>query len=144
VDAVDEASRNVVAFLEGVQAARQGLRAVWNHYTRQGLRSSSHALRFGPAWALAGCLDFGITVTGADGRDYGLSARLRWSGGEWVVQADASLEQEGEDGDLGYPVLRKLPEYRAADWPAALAHLRAVIAALVGFDDLIPAQRRPA
>jgi hypothetical protein len=31
----------VVAFLEGVQAARQGLHVVWTHYTRRGLKVSS-------------------------------------------------------------------------------------------------------
>ena len=141
---MDEASRNVVAFLEGVQAARQELHAVWNHYTRRGLKVSSHAFRFGPIWAPDGYLDLGMMVTGADGRNYELSARLRWSGGEWVVQADARLEPESEAGDLSYPVLRNLPEQRAAHWPTALGHLRAAVAGLAGFDDLIPAQPRHA
>ncbi len=134
---MDEASRNVVAFLEGVQAARRGLHAVWQHYARRGLAVSSQALGFGPVWA-EGYLDLGLMVTGADGRNYDLSARLRWSGGEWVIQADASLEQVSDRGDWEYPVLRALPEWRAADWRAALEHLRAAVAALAGFDDLVP------
>jgi len=134
---VDEASRNVVAFLEGVQAVRQELYAVWNHYTRRGLKVSYHP-NFGPVWALDGYLDLGITVAGTDGRNYQLSARLRWSGGEWVAQADASLEQESERGDWSYPVMSELPERRASDWPSALAYWRAAVAGLAGFDDLIP------
>ena len=131
-------SGNVVAFLEGVQAVRQELHAVWNHYTRRGLKVSNYP-GCGPLWALDGYLDLGIVVTGADARNYELSARLRWSGGEWVVQADASLEQETERGDWIYPVLRELPERRASDWPSALGHWRAAVAGLAGFDDVIPA-----
>lgn len=78
-------------------------------------------------------------VGGNDGRNYELSARLRWSGGEWVVQADASLEQESERGDWTYRVLRELPERRTPDWPAALDYWRAAVASLAGFDDLIAA-----
>ena len=135
---MDEASRNVVAFLEGVQGVEQELHAVWNHYTRRGLKVSNYPT-CGPIWALAGYFDLGIIVTGADGRNYELSARLRWSGGDWVVQAHASLEQESERGEGTYPELRKLPERRAADWPSALSHWRTAVAGLAGFDDLIPA-----
>jgi len=135
---VDEASRQVVAFLEGVHGVRQELHAVWNHYTRRGLKVSNYPGR-GPAWALDGYLDFGFMVTGADGRNYELSARLRWTGGEWVVQADVSLEQENERGDWAYSVLRELPERRASDWATALSDWRAAVAGLAGFDNLIPA-----
>lgn len=40
--AVDESSRNVVAFLEGEQAVRQELHAVSNHYIRRGLKVSNY------------------------------------------------------------------------------------------------------
>ncbi len=136
---MDEASRNVVAFLEGVQSVRQELHGVWNHYTRRGLSVSNYP-GCGPIWALDGYFDLGIMVAGTDGRNYELSARLRWSGGEWVVQTDVSLEQKNERGDWTYSVLRELPEQRASDWQAALDHWRAAVAGLSGFDDLIPAQ----
>ena len=134
---MDEASRNVVAFLEGVQSVREELHAVWNHYTRRGLSISNYP-GCGPTWALAEYLDLGIMVTGTDGRNYDLSARLRWSIGEWVVQADISLEQESQRCDCTYPVLRELPEQRTSDWKVALDHWRAAIAGLMSFDDLIP------
>ncbi|HEY7157474.1 MAG TPA: hypothetical protein VH575_26200 [Gemmataceae bacterium] len=127
----------MVAFLEGVQAVRQGLHAVWNHYTRRGLKVSNYP-GCGPLWALEGYFDLGIVVAGTDGRNYELSARLRWSGSEWAVQADACLEKEGERGDWTYPVLRELPERRASDWSSALGYWRAAVASLAGFDDLIP------
>jgi hypothetical protein len=134
---VDEASRNVVAFLEGVQSVREELHSVWNHYTRRGLKISNYP-GCGPTWALAGYFDLGIMVIGGDGRNYDLFARLRWSSGEWVVQADISLEQETEQGDCTYPLLRELPEQRTSNWQAALDHWRAAIAALSSFEDLIP------
>lgn len=134
---MDEASRNVVAFLEGVQSVREELHAVWNHYTRRGLKISNYP-GCGPTWALAGYFDLGIMVTGSDGRNYDLSARLRWSSGEWVMQSDISLEQEDERGYPYYSTLRELPEQRTSDWRAALDQWRAAIAALRSFDDLIP------
>ncbi len=91
---------------------------------------------------LDGYFDLGVTVTGVDGRNYELSARLRWSRDEWVVQADASQQQEDERVNWCYPVLRELPERRAPDWPTALEHWRAAVADLAGFDDLIPAVER--
>ena len=38
---MDESSQVVVAFLEGVQAVREELQGVWNHYTRRGSSSRS-------------------------------------------------------------------------------------------------------
>jgi hypothetical protein len=135
---VDVESLNVIAFLEGVEAVRQELHVVWNHYTRRGLKVSSYSTTYGPIWVLDG-FDLGIMVSGREGRNYELSARLRWSSGEWLVQADASLEEEDERGGSYYPVLRAWPERRASDWPSALMHWRAAVAGLAGFDDLIPA-----
>lgn len=135
---MDEASRNIAAFLEGVQSVRRELHAVWNHYTRRGLKISNYPT-CGPTWALAGYFDLGMVVAGADGRNYALSARLRWSGGEWVVQADISLEQVSDRGDCTYSVVQELLERRASEWPAALADWRAAVAGLVTFADVIPA-----
>ena len=96
---MDEASRHVVEFLEGVQAVRRGLHGVWNHYSRRGLKVSNYP-GLGPIWALEGYFDLGFLINGADGRTYELSARLRWSGDDWRVQADISVEQENDHGDL--------------------------------------------
>jgi hypothetical protein len=138
---VDEGSQVVVGFLDGVQAVRTELHAVWNHYTRRGLKVSNYP-GCGPIWALDGYFDLGFTVAGVDGRNYVLSARLRWSGGEWIVQADIAHEHEDDLGNWCYDVLRELPERRAPDWPTALNHWRAAVADLAGSDDLIPAPKR--
>ena len=50
---MDESSQVVVAFLEGVQAVREELQGVWNHYTRRGFKLSKFP-GFGPAWASLG------------------------------------------------------------------------------------------
>ena len=102
---MDSASRNVVALLEGVQAVRKDLHTVRNHYIRRRLKVS-HDPGCGPIWALDGYFDLGIMVTGADGQNYELSARLMWPGAEWAIRSDASLEQEGENGEWTYPTLR--------------------------------------
>ena len=91
---MDESSQAVVAFLEGVQGVREELQGVWNHYTRRGLKLSKYP-GFGPP-GLAGYFDLGFAVTGTDGSNYELSTRLRWSGDEWVVQADVNDQQEDE------------------------------------------------
>lgn len=133
--ALDEASQNVVAFLEGIAAARRGLNEVWTHYARRGLKVSRH-FGLGPVW-LEGSLQLGVWVIGGDGNEYDLCVHLQWSDREWVIHADASRE-ERENGYLAYPVLRKLPARRSDDVPHCLEHLRAAVAELKGFDDLIP------
>lgn len=133
---MDEASQNVVAFLNCVLDVRDKCSGVWNHYTRRGLKVSNYPT-FGPIWYPGG-FSFGIMVTGADGRNYELSSTLRWAEGAWVVQADVSLEQETERGDWVYPTLREMPERRTSDWPTALGFWRTAVVGLTQFDDLIP------
>jgi hypothetical protein len=135
---MDNASINVVAFIDTMQDARNELHSVWNHFARRRLKVSSESLRTGPIWALAGYFDFGFMVTGGDGRNYDLSARLRWKGEEWVIEADICLEEEDEKQNWSYPTLRELPVHRTEDWPTAVQYLHAAIGGLIELSEIIP------
>lgn len=134
---MDEASRTIVAFLEGIEEARRELHRVWSHYARRGLKVSSRCISFGPMWADGGLL-LGVWVTGGDNKGYDLCVRLRWSEGEWIIQADVSREDEAPGGELFSPVLSALPEQRADDMRTCLRYLKAAVFELTRFDGIIP------
>ena len=133
---MEETGRDIVRFLQAVQAARHNMHAVRNHYVRRELTVHWGQNAFGPTWT-DGTLELGLGVTGADGRNYELDVRLRLPGVAWIVEGEISVEQETDQG-WAYPTLRELPTRRSDGWENAVADLAAAVLDLTTFADLIP------
>jgi hypothetical protein len=135
-----ESGADIACFLTRVLRTRDVLQGVYAHYVRRGNRVHWGTNGTGPIWAADSYIEYGLMVTGSDGRNYELSARLRWSGERWIVEAEAAMEEEDAAGHPSYPTLRELPGRASESWQKALEDFARAVSELTSFDDLIPTQ----
>lgn len=125
--------------MTGVLRVRDRMHDVCNHFSRRGNKVHWGMNATGPLW-VEGAIHYGLGVTGADGKHYILSARLRWPGNRWIVETEAELEEEDANRIPHHPLLRALPAKESDDWRQALEDFSGAVAGLIEFDDLIPAR----
>ena len=134
-----DSNADIARFLTGVLRTRDRLHDVYNHYVRRRNKVHWGTNVTGPIWAESGYIEYGLMVTGSDGKNYELSARLRWPGDKWIIEAEAAMEEEDDAGNWSYPTLRDLPKKESDDWEQALEDFSQAVASLKSFGDLIPA-----
>lgn len=131
-------SAEIGQFLAGVLCVRDRMHDIYSHYTKRRNRVHWGMNGTGPLWT-EGYIQYGLGVTGSDGKHYIVTARLRWPGDRWITEAEAELEEEDAKGSTHYPLLRSLPAKESDNWRQALEDFSAAAAGLTSFDDLIPA-----
>ena len=137
---MSDSGPDIARFLTGVLRTRDTLHGVYNHYVRRGNKVHWGRNATGPIWAEFGYFEYGLMVTGSDGKNYELSARLRWPGEKWIAEAEAAIEEEDAAGNWFYPTLRDLPKKESENWEQALSDFSQAVASLKSFDDLIPTE----
>jgi hypothetical protein len=143
---MDMASQHVVTFLESLQDAMQRLGQIHTHYVRRGtaparpfLVLSGRPFSIHEAAAVRGFrgdVALGLTVRGADGREYELAVDALWAADGWTITTEAWVEA----GTGGQDLLRNLPERSAVDLSGCIRQLGEAIGDLLGFGDLVPGE----
>jgi hypothetical protein len=143
---MDGPSQDVASFLGTLQDVMKRLGTIWGHYLRRGTHPSRPFLTLsgrpftiheaGAARRFLGCVAVGLSVTGADSKEYELTVSIQWNEERWTISTEAWVE--GNDG--GQHLSRQLTERSASDLGACLEQVMAAVEDLVSFEDLMPAQ----
>ena len=124
---MDEASRNVVAFLEAIDDAEATLLALMNELN--GARVVREAHKPFTSLPEVGFLWQGLYAVGHDGHNYELSVTVHWRQGAWVLRAKGGREVDVDPYYGGHvPDLLGLPERTAGRLDEFIAELRAAVA----------------
>ena len=141
---MDEASRNAASFLEALHDFQRELWDVCLHYRRRGNQANRPFVVIGgrPFRILEpdrvrefrGCLALGVTVIGADKKEYELGLDIVWNDDGWTVDTDVGVEDEMG----GTTFLRDTPERHARSLDECIEQVHLAIRDLPTFEDLVP------
>ena len=141
---MDVSSQNVAGFLSGLQQAQERLRQLHQALIIRGCRRCERHLTLSASpftihevehtREFIGSVALGLTVRGADDREYDLVIEALWDRAGWTIQTQAWVEAE----EGGLTLLRELPERFSPDLSICLVHLREATEDLFGLQSLVP------